>query len=256
MAIISFGWIDKKLLFIAAIIIVHLINSLIILKFPYESNTYMTDITKNIGSILIGIILYLILNKKKKKIQANKRNFKYNVYLFLLLLMELCYDRLYNYFNKKTEYDYNIITKTLNGVEMMFVTFGASLLLKYKYYIHHIISIAIYFLLGIINDFILGNFFVLNYTYIVCQIIYICMVVMISCYFKYMMDKLYYNYYELIIYWGIIELIIKLLIYSMLAIYEYKSDIDADSLIILNNIYAYFTKTDIYIIIFYQFFIL
>ena len=167
MAIISFGWIDKKLLFIAAIIIVHLINSLIILKFPYESNTYMTDITKNIGSILIGIILYLILNKKKKKIQANKRNFKYNVYLFLLLLMELCYDRLYNYFNKKTEYDYNIITKTLNGVEMMFVTFGASLLLKYKYYIHHIISIAIYFLLGIINDFILGNFFVLNYTYII-----------------------------------------------------------------------------------------
>ena len=94
--------------------------------------------------------------------------------------MELWYDRLYNYFNKKKEYDYNIITKTLNGVEMMFVTFGASLLLKYKYYIHHIISIAIYFLLGIINDFILGNFFVLNYTYIVCQIIYICIVVMIS----------------------------------------------------------------------------
>ena len=76
------------------------------------------------------------------------------------------------------------------------------------------------------------------------------------CYFKYTMDKLYYNYYELIIYWGIIELIIKLLIYGMLAIYEYKSDIDADSLLILNNIYAYFTKTDIYIIIFYQFFIL
>ena len=86
--------------------------------------------------------------------------------------MELWYDRLYNYFNKKKEYDYNIITKTLNGVEMMFVTFGASLLLKYKYYIHHIISIAIYFLLGIINDFILGNFLVLNYTYKVCQIIY------------------------------------------------------------------------------------
>ena len=48
MAIISLGRIDRKLLFIAAIIAAHLINSFIILKFPYESNTYIADIKKNI----------------------------------------------------------------------------------------------------------------------------------------------------------------------------------------------------------------
>ena len=84
-------------------------------------------------------------------------------------------------------------------------------------------------------------------------IIYLIFQAGLFCYFKYMMDKLYYNYYELFMYWGIIELIVKLLIYSMLAIYEYKNDLDENPLAILNNIYNYFTTTNIYVIIFYQF---
>ena len=253
MAIISYGRIDKKLLSVAVIVIADLIKTIISYKFPNKTNFFINDFIGDISSVLIGIIFYIIFNKKEKNKQENKKSFKYIVYLFLFLAIKLSYERLYIYFNENYEYNYDIILNTINGAEIILMTFGTSFLLKYKYYIHHIISMSIYCLLGIACDFIYGYFFKLNYTYITIYIIYIFIEVMMFCYFKYMMDKLYYNYYELIMYWGIIELIVKLLIYSMLAIYEYKNDLDENPLAILNNIYNYFTTTNIYVIIFYQF---
>ena len=65
-----------------------------------------------------------------------------------------------------------------------------------------------------------------------------------------MMDKLYYPYIEVIIYFGITGLLVNIIIYSSLLIYEYKNNING----YLNEIYTYFTETNIFIIIFYQFF--
>ena len=64
------------------------------------------------------------------------------------------------------------------------------------------------------------------------------------------MDKLYYQYTEVVVYWGITGLLVKIIIFSSLSIHEYKNDIDG----YLNSIYNYFTETNIFIIIFYQFF--
>ena len=195
MAIISYGRIDKKLLFVAVIVITHLIDTIIYYKFPNRRNFLINDFIEDISSVLIGIIFYLIFNKKEKNKQEKNKSFKYIVYLFLFLAIKLSYERLYIYFNENGEYNYDIILNTINGAEIILMTFGTSFLLKYKYYIHHIISMSIYCLLGIACDFILGNFFKLNYTYIAIHIIYIFIEVMMFCYFKYMMDKLYYNYY-------------------------------------------------------------
>ena len=65
-----------------------------------------------------------------------------------------------------------------------------------------------------------------------------------------MMDKLYYHYIEIILYWGITGLLAKLIIFSSLILYEYTNDING----YINEIHNYFTETNIFIIIFYKFF--
>ena len=64
-----------------------------------------------------------------------------------------------------------------------------------------------------------------------------------------MMDKLYYQYMKVLLYWGIIGLIVKICIFSGLSIYEYKNDIEG----IIHGLYIYFTESNIFAIIFLQF---
>ena len=121
--------------------------------------------------------------------------------------------------------------------------------MNYKYYTHHIISIIIYCILNITIDLILDNFFIFYYKYIYIYIIYLINSAIIMCYLKYMMDKLYYHYTELLLIWGIVGLIIKVLIFSGRIIYEYVNDIEG----IVNGMKTYFEETNIFTIIFLQF---
>ena len=251
MAIINYGRIDKKLIFIIFIVIEQTIDMIVYSNVPEEySNDIMCSLEEEIGPIIFGTILYFIFRFKQKRNSKNKKNYKYLIYLFLLRTIKSCYERLYPYFIKEQKYRYRALLNTVNGVEIILMTIGTLLLLKYKYYIHHIISMVIYCALGICSDFILGNFLILNYKYIFIYIIYIINEVSIFCYLKYMMDKLYYQYYEVVIYWGIIGLLVKLIIFSSLSIHEYKNEIEG----IINDIQQYFAETNIYIIIFYQYF--
>ena len=107
-----------------------------------------------------------------------------------------------------------------------------------------------YCISGIISDFILGNFAILNYKYIFLFIICFLVEVFTYCYLKYMMDKLYYQYMEVLLYWGLTGFIVDIIIFPSLILYEYTNDIDG----YINEIYTYFIETNIFIIIFYQFF--
>ena len=129
------------------------------------------------------------------------------------------------------------------------MSIGTFVLLNYKYYIHHMISMFIYCVLGIIIEIILENFTRIGYKYVYIYIIYIINEVLIFCYLKYMMDKLYYPITEIIIYYGICGLIAKIIIFSGKAIYQYKNDIDG----IIDGIKTYFEETNVFVIIFFQF---
>ena len=114
------------------------------------------------------------------------------------------------------------------------------------------ISMLIYCALAISIDSILGNFTKINYKYVYIYIIFIINEVLLFCYLKYMMDKLYYHYSEVILYWGIIGLILKIIIFSGMIIYERKNNIEG----IIFGLKAYFKEINIAIIIFLQFFLL
>ena len=76
---------------------------------------------------------------------------------------------------------------------------------------------------------------------------------MLYYYMKYMMDKLYYQYTEVIIYYWISGLLSKVGFMAGLGIYEYKNNINGNYRNILIIISKYFKTTNVAAIIFFQF---
>ena len=250
MPIFSYGVLDKKLLLVAIIIIFKIIKLII----EYEvSEDYINDkllfIEEEIGPIIASIILYFTFKNKKKKKKETKNNIKYIIFLFIFRLIEICHEFFTMFIPTNGYYNFDEILNTVNGVEIILISFSTSLILKYKYYRHHFISMIIFCILGITIDFILKHFYLINYTYTAIYIFVIINEIILYSYLKYMMDKLYYRYVDIIFIWGIIGLIIKIGIILGLSIYQYINEIDD----IFIKIYDYFIETNTIIIIVYQF---
>ena len=250
MAIITLGLLDKKLLLILLISIETTTNIIICNETDGYYDGIICTINEEIGSIIIAIILIIIFKPKKEKQREDKNNIKYLLILFMLRAVKLLYEKLHRYIISDPYYRYTAILNTINGFEIFGMSLATFILLKYKYYIHHMISMVVFCLLGCLNDFVLGNFTIIGYKYLYAYIIYIINDLLVFCYLKYMMDKLYYHYTELLLIWGIIGIIIQILIYFGIIIYEYVNDIDG----IINDFKTYFLETNIFTIIFLQFF--
>jgi len=251
MAIISFGRIDKKLFLILAIIIKQLIELVINQKVPSKySNAYLSIFPPELGTIIIGVILCFVFKNQTKKKQETKKSIKYIIYLILSRGLKTSFEYFYMEIVGDKKYKYDCLLDTVNGVEIVIITIGASLILKNKYYAHHKITMVIYCILGIICDIILGNFSIPNYSYIAIYIFFLINDCLVFCYIKYMIDKLYYSYIEILIYWGLIGLSVKLIYFAYLLIKEINNDKDS----LLPKINKYLTKTNIFIVIFFQFF--
>ena len=142
MAIICYGQIDKKLIFVIFIIIESILWLNITSRVPKDySNKTLISLEQEIGPIITGLILYFIFKPKKE--EKNRKSFKCIIYLFFLIGVKDSYSIIYYYFIKEEEYNYQNLN-TLNGFEIIFITFGTFLLLKYKYYIHHMISMFLF----------------------------------------------------------------------------------------------------------------
>ena len=237
MALILLGRLDKKLLIIIVIDIVHLIN-LIVLNEVNEKffNNTLINLEEEIGIIIIGLFMFCKYKEKQNKTYKNKKSFKYILFLFLFRLIKSSYEIFcINIFDKK--YRFTKVLNTTNGFILLLMSLVTYILLKYKYYIHHIISMFLYLAIGISIDLILHSYQEIKYDYIYIFIIYVVNEVLIFCYIKYLMDKLYYNYKEVVIYWGIAGLIAIILTYVALYIYQYKLNINNN---IINELREYF----------------
>ena len=250
MAIITLGLLDKKLYLIIAIAIVRTINIIISNETDGYYNGIICSINEEVGSIILGIIVIFIFKPKKEKKIEDKNNIKYLFILFMLKTIKLLYERLHRYIIKDPYYRYTTILNTINGFEIFLMSLATFILLKYKYHIHHMISMVGFCFLGILNDIVLGNYSLIGYKYLYAYIIYIINDLLVFCYLKYILDKLYYHYTELLLIWGIIGIIIQILIYFGIIIYESVNDIDG----IINDFKTYFAQTNIFTIIFLQFF--
>ena len=254
MAIISLGRIDKKLYLLLILIIIRQIYKIVMKNTPDNYHNFVLDaLGEDVGYIIAGIIIKFSFKLKQKKKEKNKRSFKYLTILFFLEAIKSSYEYIYHYATDyEPFYEYYAILNATNGVEIILMSYATFLLFKYKYYIHHIITMIIYCILCIIIDLILGNFTKIGYNYVYFFIIFIINEILIFCYLKYMMDKLYYPIGEIILYFGIFGLIIQIFIFIGIALYEYKNDIDG----ILYGLEIYLKETNIFVIIFFSIYIL
>ena len=90
-----------------------------------------------------------------------------------------------------------------DGIELIFITIATSFFLKYNYYIHHIISIFTIVILCLINDIILQNFTHTNIYVVISSITLILADSFLYSYFKYLIDKKYYFFLDVLFIYGI-----------------------------------------------------
>ena len=131
------------------------------------------------------------------------------------------------------------------GIEMILLTVTSIILLKYKYFIHHIISMVGFILFGNFSDLILGSYpeiILFGAIPIIIQLGNIILDVIYYYYQKYMMEKLFYPYWNICFTLGI-----GLFIFSTAnLIYVLVLKENANPLIINGpSFYSYFTMDDI-----------
>ena len=98
------------------------------------------------------------------------------------------------------------------SIELIFLLLISICLLKYKYFRHHIISLIIFSIFGIISDILINNYENLNGYFFLIQFMRILEVGVNAtyfCYQKYMMEKLYYPYWNIAFIPGIVMIFIS-----------------------------------------------
>ena len=148
------------------------------------------------------------------------------------------------------------------GIEMVFLALISIFLLKYKYFIHNYIAIGAFILFGLINDIILDLYskslkvgalsLIMSFIALITDAIYLC-------YQKYMMEKLFYPYWNVVLVPGIIlfVLITTVLIFILFAgkdssislvsgFYKYFDDVPPGIIVgkfLINVIFNFFLST-------------
>ena len=131
------------------------------------------------------------------------------------------------------------------GIEMLLLTVASIILLKYKYFIHHYISIAGFILFGNFSDILLKYYpQVIEYGAVIniVQILSIIVDVIYYYYQKYMMEKLFYPYWKISFTLGVSLLLFP----TILLIYVLVEKGNTDPILINGkDFYSYFRNEDV-----------
>ena len=139
-----------------------------------------------------------------------------------------------------------------DAIKIFFLTIVTIFILKYKYYKHHIISIAAIVILSIIIDIILENFTHTSTFVVLDSILYILADSLIYSYYKYLIEIKYYYFMDILFAGGIIYFSTSLIsFFILLLVQNYKG-----SKTILSQVLEYYERVGVGYILFQFFFML
>ena len=213
--IIILGELNKKH-FLPLFLVIYQITYKIFTKYyPEKITNSVINRYSNALAIMSLIFLPYIFKLKDTEIQKEKILHKRKWLHFLLLsiiffaynIMKLLVISLKYESVKKKEGTTQVINPFSEGpfayigMEMILLTVASIILLKYKYFIHHIISMVGFILFGNFSDLIL-NYYpqITQYGFLINIIQFISIVIDVIYYYyqKYMMEKLFYPYWKII----------------------------------------------------------
>ena len=223
---ISLGVVNKKMLFllvnIGLIIFINIYNS----SFKYnEVSLFLVGLGFSLGECLSFIVNQLFKYKrisiKKKKVSLKQYLKDYSI-LFVINTFFMIHRLLPFYFLKSNAENKNQHRDLFinDSLDIIFITLVTHFFLKYTYYIHHIISLIFIVIISIIIDLVLQNFIYANSTLVIISIVYIVSSSFLYAYFKFLMEKKYYHYLDILFIMGIFDLILYLLSLSIILIVQ------------------------------------
>ena len=209
--IITIGLINKNIYLPIIYMVIHMGLNIFWLTQPDdEVCRYLETFANSIGYISIfilsNIIRYRRIKNNNNKIEnSNKNYFKDFAILFAIYFVYYVIGLLQAFFSGFGKESF-LELYLKDGAEIIFITLVTFFLLKYKYYIHHFISITIFVILTIIIDIILDNFHRANKITAILSIFVVLVESIYYSYLKYLVEKKYYFTLHIISVLGIFDL--------------------------------------------------
>jgi hypothetical protein len=214
--IIQLGYVNLKILLPFGVALVQiLINIMNYIINEKSKNQILEMFGVSFGQILLGIFLLFKLKTINDNIKNKKTRLKgilgliFGIYLVLNIFASI-QSNIYAKNNTSLQNPHNSGLSSIEGLELVFICIFSIKLLKYKYFIHHIISIIIFLLLCIFIDVILENFddiYNRGALYIILKIVIILLDALDHSYQKYMIDVLFHPFWSIPVTVGVINLI-------------------------------------------------
>ena len=261
-SIIIFGRLNKKYFLPLLLVICQMIYIIVNAYYPEkENNLVLQEYTLALGEMSIKL-LPLILKISNKEIEKEKEIKKRKCLHYFILCILFLFDQglrvtadLLDHFLLGKDISYtqsNIFLINdffILSIEMILMVVISIKLLKYKYFIHHVISIIFFIIFGIICDIILNNFDNINKNYFIVKFIRLLNVVVDAlyyCYQKYMMEILFYPYWNIAFVPGVFVFCLAsgLLLFALI-----DSKRENSSTPFIASFYSYFVDIDTGIII-------
>ena len=208
--IIIFGELSKKHILPLSLAIYQVLNKIFNTYYPQKasnSNIEMYAIALGMLSIIFlpCIFKLKVIEEEKEKEIHKKKWLHYPLliiiyWIYNLTKMLMIATKVKAKGNDQTMNPFAESPFAFIGLEMILLTIASIILLKYRYFIHHIISMAGFILFGNFSDLLLGTYTELikfGAVPIFIQIFGVISDVAYYYYQKYMMEKLFYPYWRI-----------------------------------------------------------
>ena len=262
--LIIFGFYNKKILLPFGVALVQIIINIMNATFTEKQKNQVLEMFSvafsEIAVAAIPLFRISAFKSDREHIRKNTRIFSALHYfvLFLIfgtfLVLNIVLSLLtveYTKNNKSFQNPHNSGLSSFEGIELIFICLVSIKLLKYKYFIHHVISIIIFILMCFFIDLIVGNFpdlFSKGSIIIILNIIIVLLDALDYNYQKYMMEFLFHSFWGISLTLGLINLICFSIMLIIFLIKVKENSIKEENLMAM-AFYKYFEEVDTGIII-------
>ena len=255
--LIIFGPINKKMILPFLLAFTQIIYIIFTEYYPEKKNdTVVHGIVLSLSQMYIKFFPYILKIDNKEKAMINlavkKKCFHYFLLGIIFLfdgILVVAAEIIQTSFKGKTEtftisnlFPHNDFV--LMSIEMIFLVCVSVCLLKYRYFKHNIISLIIFTIFGIICEAILTNYDDIDWVFILIKFINILEVGVNAtyvCYQKYLMEKLYFPYWNVAFIPGAMMLVGLCLLFMVVLTDPDKENSSND---IVAAFYSFYTQPD------------
>ena len=198
------------------------------------NSTFLNWLVISIGQMLVRLypLILKISNEQKPNVKITlKKKFLHYFFLCLIVASMVFIEYLSDFFIRRNIEKTDNLFPSNNPIiicfEMIFLICISKWILKYKYFKHHIISLIAFILIGL-------AFFLFNYINSPIKKLYLVFILRIvqavldaiyRCYQKYMMEKLYYPYWNIAFVPGVFLFPIALVLFIIQLVFYTENDI-------------------------------